>query len=49
MPVTYGNVYIIGHRMSFVSDGIAKKVADTAVDLASKTDETEEMKKNHLY
>jgi len=35
--------------MSFVSDGISKKVADTAVDLAAKTDENEEMKKNHLY
>lgn len=35
--------------MSFVSDGLAKKVADTAVDFASRTDEEEEMKRNHVY
>lgn len=35
--------------MSFVSDGLAKKVADKAVDFASRTDEEEEMKKNHIY
>jgi hypothetical protein len=35
--------------MSFVSDGLAKKVANSAIDLAAKTDEEEERKKNHVY
>jgi hypothetical protein len=35
--------------MSFAADGLAKKVAQGAVDLAAKTDEREEMKRNHVY
>ena len=35
--------------MSFAADGLAKKVAEGAVNLAAKTDENEEMKKNPVY
>jgi len=43
----------LGHSlwngMSFAADGLAKKVSDTAVEMAAKNEENEESKKNHIY